>query len=131
MVAKQVRLFVFHFLASCAILFDIPSYTVQGTDYSISSPTNTLTVTFSAGSTVSGTTACADVIIIDDNAVEGSHSFTVHVTGLELDPGGVYSELMIGTPPSASINIIDNDGTMLLKTYGVILCVHSVYHLCL
>ena len=77
-------------------------------DYSISDP---VTVTFSAGSTVSGTTACANVTIIDDNALEGNHSFTVNVTGLELDPGGEYSELMIGTPPSATVNIMDNEGT--------------------
>ena len=95
----------------CFILFDTLSYTVQDMDYSISGP---VTVTFSAGSTVSGTTACANVTIIDDDAVEGNHSFTVHVTGLELDPGGVYSELMTGTPSYATVNIIDNDGKMLL-----------------
>ena len=71
-----------------------------------------MTVIFSAGSAVNGTTACADVTIIDDNAVEGNHSFTVTVTGLELDPGGEYSELRIGTPSSAQVNIIDNDGTI-------------------
>ena len=95
------------------ILFGVPSYTVRDMDYSISSPADTLT--FSAGSTVSGTTACVNVTIIDDIAVEGTHSFTVHVTGLELDPGGVYSELSIGTPPYAIVNIMDNDGKLLLK----------------
>ena len=93
--------------------FDVLSSVVRGIDYSISSPTDTLNVTFSAGSAVNGTTACANVTIIDDNAVEGNHSFTVHVTGLELDPGGAYSGLMIGTSSSALVNIIDNDGTML------------------
>ena len=93
-------------------VFDVLSSVVRGIDYSISSPTDTLNVTFSAGSTVSGTTACANVTIIDDNAVEGNHSFTVHVIGLELDPGGAYSELMTGVP-YAVVNIIDNDGTML------------------
>ena len=109
------------------ILFGFPSYTVRDMDYSISSPADTLTVTFSAGSTVSGTTACADVTIIDDDTVEGNHSFTVHVTGLELDPGGVYSELRTGTPVYATVNIIDNDGKMLLKdeTYRAVLC-HAV-----
>ena len=94
------------------MLFGILFYTVQNADYSISNPANTLNVTFSAGSTVSGTTACADVTIIDDDAVEGNHSFTVHVTGLELDPGGAYSELMTGAPLYATVNIVDNDGTI-------------------
>ena len=93
------------------MLFGILFYTVQNVDYSISSSANTLTVTFSTGS-ISGTTACANVIIMDDNAVEGNHSLTVHVTGLELDPGGAYSELMTGAPLYATVNIIDNDGTI-------------------
>ena len=93
------------------MLFGILFYTVQNADYSISNPANTLTVTFSAGS-ISGTSSCAIVTIIDDDAVEGNHSFTVHVTGLELDPGGAYSELMVGTPPYAIVNIVDNDGTI-------------------
>ena len=102
-----------YFTFSCQlsfILFCILFYTVQDMDYSISNPA---TVIFSAGSAVNGTTACAVVTIIDDDAVEGNHSFTVHVTGLELDPGGMYSELMTGTPSYATINIIDNDGKML------------------
>ena len=112
MVAKQVRLLVFHFLANCALFYLVfLSYTVLDMDYSISGPA---TITFSAGSTVSGTTACANVTIIDDDAVEGNHSFTVHVAGSELDPGGVYSELMTGIPSYATVNIIDNDGKMLL-----------------
>ena len=77
-------------------------------DYSAADP---LSVTFPAVSSVSGTTACANVAIIDDAALEGNHSFTVTVSSLELSPGGVYSGLEIGTPSSATINIIDNDGT--------------------
>ena len=73
---------------------------------------DTLTITFSSGSTVNGTTACATVTIIDDDAVEGNHFFTVHLTGLELDPGGVYSGIIIGVPLYATVNIIDNDGTI-------------------
>ena len=112
MAAKQVRLLVFHFFCQLYfILFYILFYTVQGSDYSISSPA---TITFSAGSAVNGTTSCANVTIIDDDAVEGNHSFTVHMTGLELNPGGAYSELMTGAPLYATVNIIDNDGKMLL-----------------
>ena len=49
--------------------------------------------------------------IIDDNAVEGNQSFTVHVAGLELDPGGAYPGLAIGIRYT-TVNIIDNDGTI-------------------
>lgn len=76
-------------------------------DYSAANPLN---VVFPAGSSTTGDTACADVNIIDDEALESDHFFTVTVTGLELNPGGAYSGLMIGTPPSARINIIDNEG---------------------
>ena len=111
-------------------VFDVLSSVVRGIDYSINSPTETLTVTFSAGSAVSGITACANMTIIDDNAVEGNHSFTVHVTGLQLDPGGAYSELVIGTPSYALVNIIDNDGTLLqlCLAYGSI---SGICYLCL
>ena len=75
----------------------------------------TIDATFSARSTVSGTTACANVTIIDDLSVEGDHSFSVHLTALQLAPGVVYSELRIGTPPYAHVNIIDNDGKIILQ----------------
>ena len=87
-----------------------PDFIVQNMDYSINSAADTLSVTFSAGSAVTGTTACANVTIIDDAALEGNHSFTVTVSNLELSPGGVYSGLEIGTPSSATVNIIDDDG---------------------
>jgi len=78
-------------------------------DYSAADP---LSITFPAVSSVNGTTACANVTIIDDAALEGNHSFTVTVSSLELSPGGEYSGLEIGTPSSATINIIDNEGTV-------------------
>jgi len=81
-------------------------------DYSATDP---LSITFPAVSSVNGATACANVTIIDDDALEGNHSFTVTVSSLELSPGGVYSGLEIGTPSSATINIIDNDGTIFAK----------------
>ena len=77
-------------------------------DYTSANP---LSVVFSATSSFTGTTACAAVTIIDDRALESDHFFTVTVTGLELNPGGVYSGLMIGMP-SAQINIVDNEGTI-------------------
>ena len=80
----------------------------QRTDYTSANP---LSVVFSAGSSDTGTTACADVTIINDRALESDHFFTVTVTGLELNPGGAYSGLMFGMP-SAQINIVDNEGTI-------------------
>ena len=75
-------------------------------DYSAADP---LTVTFSAGTTSSGDTACVNVGIIDDDALEGDHSFTVEISSLEL-PGGMYSGLTIGMPSSAPVNILDDEG---------------------
>ena len=80
---------------------------VRGEDYDAADP---LILTFLAGSTVTGTAACANVSIIDDDAVEGDHSFRVIVSGVELVPDGGYPGLTIGTANSALINIVDNDG---------------------
>ena len=88
----------------------------RGMDYSAADP---LSVTFPAVSSVSGTTACANVSIIDDDTLEGNHSFTVTVSSLELSPGGEYSGLQIETPSSATINIVDNDGTIFAKESNV------------
>jgi hypothetical protein len=88
------------------------SKATRDVDYSAADP---LSVTFPAVSSVNGTTACANVTIIDDAALEGNHSFTVTVSSLELSPGGEYSGLEIGTPSSATINIIDNDGIVWSK----------------
>ena len=131
MVAKRVRCLFHSYLGQLYFtVFVVLSYIVRGIDYSINSPTDTLNVTFSAGSTVSGTTTCANVTIIDDNAVEGNHSFTVHVTGLELDPGGAYSELMAGNPLYALVNIIDNDGTMLALCLALVVYMASATCAC-
>ena len=82
---------------------------VRGVDYSAADP---LTVTFPAGTTSSGATACADVGIIDDQVLEGNHFFTVEISSLEPEQGGMYSGLTIGMPSSAPVNIVDNEGTI-------------------
>ena len=79
----------------------------RNVDYGAVDP---LSVTFSAQPFFLGATACANVTIIDDDALEGNHSFTVTVSSLELSPGGMYSGLEIGMPSSATVNIMDNDG---------------------
>ena len=70
-----------------------------------------LEATFMTGAT-NGATACTSITIIDDAAVEGDHSFTVVLSDVKLDPGGMYSGLTIGMSNSASVNIADNDGTV-------------------
>ena len=88
----------------------VSSPVVQDEDFSAS---DALNVTFSAGSTSNGATVCADVVIIDDDALEGDHSFTVMLDRLILIPGGEYMGLTIGSPNSASVMITDNDGMCL------------------
>ena len=83
--------------------------TVLNSDYSSVSPLN---VTFLAGSTSSGDSACTVIRIIDDDALEGAHSFTVRLYAVELS-GGLNAGLSIEEPNSASVNIADNEGTVL------------------
>ena len=45
-----------------------------------------------------------NVTIIDDMAVESDHSFTVSITGTSL------TAVTAGSPSSATVSIIDNDG---------------------
>ena len=61
-----------------------------------------LTVTFPVTSMM-GDTACADISIIDDDALECSHDFTVAITSATL--GTMFS------PPlsEATVTILDND----------------------
>ena len=53
---------------------------------------------------VSGDTACAAMAILDDDALEGDHSFTVQLASTT--PTGVT----IGTDSSTTVTIQDNDG---------------------
>ena len=78
---------------------------VQDEDYSAADP---LDVTFPVGA-VESDTACADVTIINDDALEGDHSFTVSMTELELESGGTDPLLSIGMPSMATINIMDDE----------------------
>ena len=54
-------------------------------------------------------TSCANINIIDDASFESDHSFTVHVTSVELELGGTDLLLDVGMPAYATINIEDND----------------------
>ena len=61
-----------------------------------------------AGAMQNGT-SCAIITIIDDASFESDHSFTVHVTSVELESGGTDLLLDIGMPAYATINIEDNE----------------------
>ena len=75
--------------------------TVVGSDFTVEDP---LTVTFNSGTTSSGDTACADITVLDDDALEGDHSFTVQLASTT--PTGVT----IGTDSSTTVTVQDNDG---------------------
>ena len=92
------------------------SLPVQGQDYDASDP---LEVTFMAGA-MQNDTSCANITIIDDASFESDHSFTVHVTSVELELGGTDPLLSIGMPAYATINIEDNEcESTLLQCYYV------------
>lgn len=76
---------------------------VQGVDFSVPDLTE-LNVFFAAGS-VNGNTDCINIAILDDNALEGDHSFTV-----SLNPPAAPVTLI--TPSSSPVTITDNEGTI-------------------
>ena len=49
-----------------------------------------------------GTTACTDISIVDDSALEGPHSFTVNI--ISSDPPLMMNNAMV------EVTIEDNDG---------------------
>ena len=70
-----------------------------GTDYSSTSVSSD--EVFPSGSTDSDT-VCVDIAILDDNAVEGNHSFTLTLTTSDPD-------VMLGNNVTV-ITITENDG---------------------
>ena len=85
-------------------------------DYTTASP---LEVTFVSGSALVNSTSCAQISIIDDDAFEGSHSFSVLVSTVEIETDGTDPLLTIGTLSSAAIYIEDNDSTFFLYVVTV------------
>ena len=71
---------------------------VLGTDYSLAS--SPLTVTFPVGS-ADGDITCVTIAVVDDDALEGNHSFSVHLT----NPS---SGVVIGSHTYAFAVIVDN-----------------------
>ena len=82
--------------------------TVLGQDYTAAGP---LHVTFLSGVAMLNDIACANISILDDDSLEGLHSFTVNITGVEVE-SGLPAQLFIGSPAYATVYICDNEGTL-------------------
>ena len=70
-----------------------------------------------SGSTLVNSTSCVHISIIDDDAFEGSHSFSVEVSMVEVsmvevETRGTDPLLTIGTMSSATIYIEDDDSKL-------------------
>ena len=72
--------------------------TVGGVDFSVTDPTQ-LNVFFEAGS-MNGDTDCINITILEDNTLEGDHSFTV-----SLNPPALPVKLT--TPSSSPVTITE------------------------
>ena len=76
--------------------------TVEGVDFNVTDLTQ-LNVSFASGS-MNGDTDCINITILDDDALEGDHSFTV-----SLNPPALPVKLT--APFSSPVTIFDNEGT--------------------
>ena len=76
--------------------------TVEGEDFAARS---SLLVTFTSGSP-NNAQQSVDIGIIDDDALEGDHDFTVRL--ISTNPSG--SNVMIGMQSNTTVTIIDNEG---------------------
>ncbi len=79
---------------------------MEGADFEANS---TLQALFTDISDVS----CVTVTIIDDDAFESNHTFTVTLSSLEIDGGISDPNLAVTSPSSTEVTIIDNDGKTL------------------
>ncbi len=84
-------------------------HAVNGQDYSpVVDPLELLFVAAVAGQ---GSTACANISIFDDLALEGPHNFSVTLADFDLFVGVPdTARIFMGTPSSASVVIEDNEG---------------------
>ena len=81
-----------------AVLLDTFFFPVAGTDF-MAGP---LQAIFSTTS-VEGSTSCIDVVILQDLALEGDHSFGIEVIS------ATPSVVMVGTPREETVTIIDDE----------------------
>ena len=75
-------------------------FLLVGSDYSLPTP---FEVFYLAGSQI-GTQKCVTIRIFDDDAFEGTHSFTVEM----IDPGNMFCNVV--SPSTIQIDILDNEG---------------------
>ena len=77
--------------------------TVDGEDFTVGPP-SVFETTFVALSTLNGDRACDNITIIDDNVLEGEHSFEIQI---------VSTDPLLSTinPDSTVVTIQDNEGT--------------------
>ena len=54
-------------------------------------------------SSVEGSTSCVDIVILQDMALEGDHSFSVEVIS------ATPSVVMVGTPSDETVTILDDE----------------------
>ncbi len=93
---------------------------------------NPLQVQFVAGVDGQGDSACANITILDDDALEGPHNFSVILADFDLVGGTPdTARIFMGTPSSASVLMEDNEGTcrqdILCCTGIIVLLVNVLY----
>ena len=81
-------------------------HTVLGEDFTLEAG-DMFQATFIAMSTSDGDIACDEATIIDDNVLEGQHSFEIQIAST--DP-----QLTNINPASAVVTIQDNEGTVVV-----------------
>ena len=80
--------------------------TVFGEDFTVESP-DVFEATFVAMSTSDGDIACDNGTVIDDNVLEGQHSFEIQIASTNLQLTNI-------SPASAMVTIQDNEGTVVV-----------------
>ena len=75
---------------------------MSGSDYT---PDSSLNITFTADTVTSSATQCATIGILEDEAIECEHSFTVEAGDIECD----VEPAIVSDSPSTTVTIEDND----------------------
>ena len=82
---------------------DIVSVSVEGEDFTVTPP-DVFQVIFQT-ETMTGTTLCDTCFIINDDNLEGDHSFDIRVQGVAPDLTGITVD-----PRNAIVDITDDEG---------------------
>ena len=88
-------------------------FLLVGSDYN---PPTPFEVFYPAGSEI-GTQRCVTISIINDDAFEGTHNFTVEL----IDPGNTFCNVV--SPSAIQIDILDNEGQWMYVCLCVCMCV--------